>query len=220
MLVPNPSLSAALSPTLVLPATESAWLSASLVQAWDHTPLLVRAAKPVHMPSVQPPSTLMGGPPAPLHRRLLSTATQCTRPLLDFGLRPGGRWKAHVRKGVPDKLPPEWREAVRLACALFSQPPPIVGYWHSVQSANMHQDHVESYLHIALRGRVVCPCIGRAHAQQNVMLSVDLCDGSVFVRCWDESCITPTELASAVAPKARLLIGRIHAPNAPRLPII
>ena len=48
----------------------------------------------------------------------------------------------------------------------------------------------EAYVHFTLNRSYAshCHCIGRPHAGNNVMISIDLFNNVAYQRCWDRSC--------------------------------
>ena len=47
----------------------------------------------------------------------------------------------------------------------------------------------EAYLHITGSKRGVCAHLGRPHTHQQIMVTLDLCNGFAWQRCWDQRCV-------------------------------
>lgn len=79
-------------------------------------------------------------------------------------------------------------------------------------------DPAEALLHVDGTQRGTCHHVGRCHAGQHVMVTIDLNNALAWQRCWDQSC--RRALGNGLFIKARHPLGSVpvdHVPNVEEL---
>lgn len=127
-----------------------------------------------------------------------------TAPLLDTPRLPHPFVLHRVRHSGP--LPPELDRLGRWASAMLRRMQCCsdrILMWEYVRT----EHPPEQLLHITGEGGQ-CHHINRRHAQQNIMLSIDLQNGVAYQRCWDRGCIV-FEKSGRGYTSAKHLIGTV-----------
>ena len=119
--------------------------------------------------------------------------TEDEYPLLDFGK------ELVARKSLGHDIPRPFRALVPWIERLAADLPGAMRSGRAIGVAHYEYSEKEAYVHFTLKRGYAsyCHCIGRPHAEQNIMISVDLFDGIAYQRCWDKSCREPVTKGSA-----------------------
>mmetsp|Transcript_1481 Transcript_1481/g.3539 ORF Transcript_1481/g.3539 Transcript_1481/m.3539 type:complete len:578 (+) Transcript_1481:931-2664(+) len=114
-------------------------------------------------------------------------------PLLDHG-----RGKI-ASKVFGRNLPRQFSSLVPWVESLAAGLPNAKRMGYAINEARYEYSETEAYVHFTLNRTYAshCHCIGRAHAENNIMISIDLFNDTAYQRCWDVTCKDPNTKARA-----------------------
>jgi hypothetical protein len=130
-------------------------------------------------------------------------ATACEAPNRDFSLLDYGSGKI-MGKGIGRNIPGPFRPLIPWVETLAARIPMAERIGAAIRDCRYESSGAEAYVHFTLNRSYASYChfIGRPHAANNIMISIDLMRATVYQRCWDPTCKDPLSKA-----KARFLLS-------------
>ena len=122
-----------------------------------------------------------------------TNSAQDERPLLDYG-------KGCVaKKALGQSIPLPFKTLIPWVSRLAGDLPDAKRDGLAIRAAHYEHSEDEAYVHFTIRREYAafCHCVGRPHAEQNVMITIDLLAGVAYQRCWDRNCKDATTKGSA-----------------------
>jgi hypothetical protein len=134
-------------------------------------------------------------------------STAWEAPNADFSLLDYGRGKT-MGKVIGNKIPGPFRSLLPWVETLAAGLPMAQRNGAAIKDCRYESSGAEAYVHFTLNRRYASYChfIGRPHAENNIMISIDLLRVTAYQRCWDPTCRDPHDKA-----KARFLLSS-HPP--------